>query len=325
MANYSSKTKEIMSAAVERILAKIKESDGGKLPWQRGFKVVGVGPRSYATGELYRGGNWALLYAVQMLYGYSGYWISFERAKRDFETVDTDGNKVYGGVRKGEKGWPVIFPVNVSYQAEDKRGNKQFNADGSPTMTSYTTYRAHMMFSLSQCERPVYPEIEDAELPYAAEGDAAIDAIIKALSDLTIIEEYGRTPAYSPATDVVYMPAKAQYNSTEEYYSDLFHEVTHWTGERLGRFSRENWKNEGREDYGYEELVAETASMIALAKLGINKPEIEAGNAAYVQNWMAALENNPEWLWLAAIDAAKAVDWIFNGGQFPEYDTTESA
>src|SRR5260370_4922085 len=63
---------------------------------------------------------------------------------------------------------------------------------------------------------------------------------------------------YRPSTDTVGMPARSLFNSSEEYYSTLFHELTHSTGHtsRVGREGIEQLNTFGSEFYSKEELIA---------------------------------------------------------------------
>ena len=56
---------------------------------------------------------------------------------------------------------------------------------------------------------------------------------------------------YRPSTDTVGMPAKSSFLGSEEYYSTLFHELTHSTGHksRVGRDGIEHLNTFGSESY----------------------------------------------------------------------------
>jgi antirestriction protein ArdC len=55
------------------------------------------------------------------------------------------------------------------------------------------------------------------------------------------------------------MPSRQAFGSAEEYYSTLFHELTHSTGHpsRIGREGIEKLNTFGSESYSKEELIAE--------------------------------------------------------------------
>ena len=80
----------------------------------------------------------------------------------------------------------------------------------------------------------------------------------------------------------------------------------HATGHknRLDRFA----KFQDRKAYAFEELVAEIASCMLAAELGF-KPDF-GQSAAYVENWLKALNDDKGFIFKAASEAQKAVDCI---------------
>jgi antirestriction protein ArdC len=72
--------------------------------------------------------------------------------------------------------------------------------------------------------------------------------------------KYGGGRAYySPTLDYCQIPNKTAFNSPEEYYSTMFHELAHATGHanRLSRKSILEPSYFGSHEYSKEELVAE--------------------------------------------------------------------
>jgi antirestriction protein ArdC len=65
--------------------------------------------------------------------------------------------------------------------------------------------------------------------------------------------------AHVPSTDTVTMPSRTAFESQAEYYSTLFHELTHATGhtKRLAREGFDTPQKFGSESYSREELIAE--------------------------------------------------------------------
>ena len=60
------------------------------------------------------------------------------------------------------------------------------------------------------------------------------------LNNLNIqITHFGDRAYYSSMNDVITIPKKQRFNSENDYYATLFHEIIHWTGgeKRLGRKS----------------------------------------------------------------------------------------
>jgi antirestriction protein ArdC len=116
--------------------------------------------------------------------------------------------------------------------------------------------------------------------------------------------------AYVPSTDTVTMPSRAAFESQAEYYSTLFHELTHSTG-HAKRLSREGFDRPqmfGSESYSREELIAEMGSAMLCGVAGIESTL--ANSAAYLKSWIARLKSDSKLVVSAASAAQKAADYI---------------
>ena len=116
---------------------------------------------------------------------------------------------------------------------------------------------------------------------------------------------------YRPSNDTVGMPARGLFSSAEEYYSTLFHELTHSTGHasRIGREGIEILNTFGSESYSKEELVAEMGAAMLCGVTGIAPATIE-NSAAYLKTWIERLKSDSRLLVSAASAAQKAADYI---------------
>ena len=117
---------------------------------------------------------------------------------------------------------------------------------------------------------------------------------------------------YRPSTDEVVLPIRKQFVSTAEYYSTVFHELTHSTGHpsRLNRLSKPTFF--GTEDYSKEELVAEIGASALVNHVGLETTSSLRNNSAYIQNWLSVLKNDKRFIVSAAGKAEKAVNLILN-------------
>jgi antirestriction protein ArdC len=119
------------------------------------------------------------------------------------------------------------------------------------------------------------------------------------------------------------MPAAQEFKTGEDYYSVLFHELTHSTGHesRLNRKgvsgSEDNWSAFGSNPYAKEELVAEMGAAFLCGEAGIVERTID-NSAAYIASWLERLKNDAKLVVHAAAQAQKAADWILGGIQTPE-------
>src|ERR1035437_146935 len=111
--------------------------------------------------------------------------------------------------------------------------------------------------------------------------------------------------------DYVQMPERTCFESMEEYYSTLFHELTHSTGHpaRLNRSSLTDFERFGDHHYSREELVAEMGAAFLAGYCGIENRTIN-NSAAYLANWLKALKDDSRMVLVAASQAQKAADLV---------------
>lgn len=229
-----------------------------------------------------------------------GEWVTFHQA------LERGGN-----VKKGEKGRKIVFfkALPLKKDEKDKEGSEDEEQKFVPYLTVYT------VFNISQCEglRQKYHTDEDKFYDFVADDSAdrvAADYIER--EGITFKQIKGANAFYRPSEDMVVLPVPEQFESTAEYYSTLYHELTHSTGhpKRLNRLSET--AAYGKEDYSREELVAEIGAASLCATLGIDTNASLTNSAAYVANWLKALRNDKKMIVWASSRAEKAVKMILN-------------
>jgi antirestriction protein ArdC len=116
---------------------------------------------------------------------------------------------------------------------------------------------------------------------------------------------------FRPTTDTVNMPKIETFDSSEEYYSTLFHELTHSTGHetRLNRRGSDVPRHFGDSDYSKEELVAEMGAAFLCGHCQIENKTID-NSAAYIANWLRKFKDDAKMVIMAGGAAQKAVDFI---------------
>ena len=175
--------------------------------------------------------------------------------------------------------------------------------------------RYYHVFEVGQCEG-INRKWSDENRPKANPVDEA-EQIVSTYFDRETcklcIRESDRA-YYSPTSDLVNVPQMSQYSHSGEYYSTLFHEMTHSTGHvsRLNRFIAGSAAF-GSEVYSKEELVAELGSTFLLNKTGIDCNNAFRNSVAYLQGWSRALKGDRNMFVSAASKAEAAVNYIING------------
>lgn len=275
---------DICSMITDRIIAELEQ---GSIPWNKPWIGGNSGCISYSTGKPY-----SLLNHI-LLGGQSGEYITFKQT-----------TLAGGHVRKGEKSKMVVFW-------------KPFETTNVETgeVEQHFFLRYYNVFHLDQVEG-VSPRWIASVLPSSdLKQDAATDAIIqdyKARSGITLEITESDHAYYQPSTDTVVVPQLSQYQKQEEYYSTLFHELTHSTGHhsRLDRIS--DTAAFGSHEYSKEELCAELGAAFLVNHCGLETSASFRNSAGYIQGWLKALKNDKRLIVSAAGAAEKAVNLILN-------------
>lgn len=101
------------------------------------------------------------------------------------------------------------------------------------------------------------------------------------------------------------------YASDNEWYSTLFHELTHSTAKTLGR----NQSME-RKEYSKEEVVAEFGALLLCEYFGLRHERSEFNSATYIAGWAKSIKSNPYWLISGINNAVKAVNYMLEKAGF---------
>lgn len=273
---------EIITERITTIL------EQGEIPWKKSWNAQTQAPRNLISGKLYSGINVFLLLSGRYQ---SPYWLTFKQAAERGGTV-----------RKGEKGFPVVF-----WKIDKKQDEETGDEKTVPILRYYTVFNVAQIDGLANVPATeIHSTTEDG-----AEAIDAAELIVANMPQRPQITHGHTRACYSPAWDRVEMPVAQAFTGPAEYYSTLFHELAHSTGHesRLNRHSTLKNHAFGSQDYSKEELVAEFSAAFLCAEAGISPAVIE-NQAAYIQGWLKALKNDSKLLINAAAAAQKAAGWI---------------
>lgn len=293
---------DVYQIITDRMIAALET---GVCPWQKPWKTSAsdILPSNYVSKKAYRGINAFILLCTQ----YScPYWVSFKQA-----------GQLGGSVRKGEKGFPVVFWTKLP--KKDKSGNPVMNAKGKPEMVFFLRY--YTVFNLEQCEGIAWEKPTGNVVPFEPITEAA--RIVANMPDAPEIRHGGARAYYAPALDIVQMPEHETFNGAPEYYNTLFHELTHATGhgKRLDRKGITDIAAFGSDSYSREELVAEMGAAFLSGHAGILHNTAK-NSAAYLAGWIKALKEDSKLLVTAAAQAQKAADYVL-GVKWGEAEAAE--
>ena len=102
--------------------------------------------------------------------------------------------------------------------------------------------------------------------------------------------------------------ATATSSPTENFYSTLGHEITHWTSIEK-RCNRQLGRRFGDDQYAMEELIAELGSAFLCAEHAIT-PSPRADHGQYLSHWLKVLRADKRAIFTAAAAASKAVTYL---------------
>lgn len=274
----------------------------GLKPWAKPWSSVNTCAWSGNDGRVYSMLNQMLLadptkkyQTIEDLYvDIRGEWLTYNQAQARG-----------GQVRKGEKGRKVVFFKMLTKDKKDPDEKDEV----FPFLTVYT------VFHIRQCENIEQKFHLDGDKLYDFTADGMADEVASAYiarEGITFKTLKSDRAYYSAKEDLVSLPLPEQFKDNAEYYSTLFHELTHSTGheKRLNRIS--NYAAFGSEEYSTEELVAEIGSASLMATLGIESESTFTMSAAYIKNWLKALRNDKKMVVTASSRAEKAVKMILN-------------
>ena len=279
-------------------------------------------PLNFDSKKPYRGVNRLLL---QERIGLAGafrnpYFLTFNQIKK------------HGGrLKKGTRGYEVVYySIRYIVPADKNTGRKAYSSTNAHKVIDFIDKHKLSEDIVTRIPMIRYYNVYngasiegiDFQLDKLQIGRAVPDTASENQAAALIVENYPNPPAikhegnqayYSPSGDYVKMPKKEQFDSINDYYRTLFHELTHSTGHEKRLDRGINLMLE-KEDYAKEELVAEFGAVFLSAWAGImwynNK-----NHAAYLKSWNSAIkeaENDNKFLMKAASLAQAATDYILN-------------
>jgi antirestriction protein ArdC len=275
---------EVYQYITDKIIEELKR---GCVPWHPPWKTAdGVRvPANFITKKPYRGVNTFLLALARIKAGYdSNYWLTFKQIQ------------AIGGNVKGQRTEMVVFWKLLEKPAQNLTAENEM--DYIPMLRYYRVFNLDQVTGIKKPSLeslPVFKPIEEAE-QIAAKYQEQIE-----------VTHGGARAYYQPSTDSIQMPEKESFDGSEEYYSTLFHEFTHSTGNksRLNRPGIVETHFFGDEIYSKEELVAAMLCGI----VGIENKTIK-NSASYIQSWLGKLRDDKRLVVHAAAAAQKAADFI---------------
>lgn len=273
--------KQIAEMIADRVIA---EMEKGVVPWHKPSISTGYA-YSHTTGKPYS--------FVNQFFMPPGEYITFNQCKAEG-----------GSVKKGAIGQPIFFWKVWEKEKETDDGEKVI--EKIPVLRYYTVFNLNDCTGIKQkYEKPLSYEHNPID-----KAEKVSEAYLTA-QNITVLSGYNEA-RYSPTRDQITIPALEQYKNSAEYYSTLFHEITHSTGHpsRLNRIKSGTAAAFGGENYSKEELIAEIGAAACLDYCGIDNKDAFDNSVSYLNSWLSALKKDKTLLLYAAGKAQKAFELI---------------
>ncbi len=260
----------------------------GVAPWRQSWNSQCALPANFSTGKFYQGMNvWALMLAGMERGFMSPLWGTYKQLK-------AAGYQV----REKEKGTTIHW---FGYSEREQK-------DGSVKRIS--SHKIFTLHNLCQCN------VIETGLPWAPSEptkdwniEKAEQVVSKYLTATSMKVVHG-VPAYFPGLDHISMPTKSEFQTVENYYSTMFHEIAHSTGHG-SRLDRDlNPLAKDVHSYSVEELSAEFTAGMLCAATGVSNQNTDESSAAYLKHWAAKLSEDPKILQTAIKNAQKAFEFV---------------
>lgn len=271
----------------DKLIELIESTEGEQ--WQMPWHHQLVLPQNATSKKAYRGVNTISLWVGQMANGYqSPLWATYKQWQ-----------DMGAQVKKGEKSTPIVFYKTYEVETENSED------DNETRMFARVSY----VFNAAQ--------VEGFTAPAQPKNDGIDDhaAVLELVTALNVPIKHGMAGAYyHRKEDYIGMPNTSSFKATahssafENYYSTLLHEMTHATG-ATQRLDREKGKKFGDEAYAFEELIAEIGAAMLCAETGIASTP-RPDHAHYLASWLKKFKNDKRYLFQAASQAQKAVDYL---------------
>ena len=292
----------------DQIIDQIKR---GVAPWQKPWKPgERIMPENLQTGKRYSGGNSIYLAAQGLRKGHG------DNRWGTYRQIAAAG----GQVRKRERGVKVLF-YGKEYQKplKDKEGAPVKDKDGNQVYQSAERaapfVRLYTVFNVEQADG-LKLERREGKTPPEWQTHQDAERMIRA-SDVPVSHVSGDRAYYNMDRDQVVLPERGQFPTETAYYQTAMHELGHATGhpDRMNRQSLQEGldKGFGSPEYAREELRAEISAMMTGDQVGVGHDG--SRGAAYVENWVKVVEEDPREIHRAASEARRMTDYLVSRGR----------
>lgn len=279
----------------------LKCLDENYIPWEKPWKNLHI---NASTNIEYKGINAAILGYYAMKRGYNDpRWLTFNQIqKAGYKLVDAKNQGVH-----------IEF-----WSLYDKKEKKILsNAEAMQCKKDDLAYFTKNVILMSKCYCVFNARHIEGLEPYQEnEKNFNKNELLESITNNYLenehieLKHHDSKAYYSPTYDYIAMPKIEQFQTVDDYYATLLHEIGHSTGHSK-RLNRDLSGNFGSISYAKEELRAEISSAFLFGKVNLEMPDNMLDNhKAYIQSWISILKEKPDELFRAIHDADTINDYV---------------
>jgi len=295
------KANEILEQFAKEVIDSMKKNNGR---WEKMFGE-NINAFNSLTNNRYRGINQLILSFRSENKEYkNNIWATYKQ----WESLNAQ-------VNKGEKGTGIVFYKPAVYVSKKTGKPVPFGTilDDKTAKKSWSVMRSSTVFNVSQVD------LTNSEYKIPVRKNSKqysikeIDSFITSTA-VEIKNEDKNRCYYVPSKDYINMTPKEFFRDTKDsdatvnYYSVLFHELTHATGHKNRLDRKDKFDNDHTKSYAFEELIAETGSILFGKHFKIEKT-VRPNHAQYLNSWIKALQNDYNFLTSAIAQASRAFEY----------------
>lgn len=256
-----------MSATEDIFNAIKKQLEEGVVPWHKPWVAQPTRIINHYNGKPYTS------LRNRMLLGCAGEYATMHQ-------INEEG----GRVRKGAHGTHIYFSKTYKRKSDDEE-----------TESDVYVLRAFNVFHISDTTlEPKYAQLWSAPPPADCDAKSVLDEYA---TRATLGVRWGGNSAhYSQSKGYIIVPDSNAFESPEEFWGAVFHELGHSTMVIHKR----------KYEYAKEELVAELCACLCLGKLGMI-PTIR-NSAAYIASWQEHIHDMKP---TDFADACRSAEWAY--------------
>ena len=171
-------------------------------------------------------------------------------------------------------------------------------------------YKKHAVFNTDQVfGKDLTKHLNHKEI--LKEDYSLLDSILlNSKVEIEEVESLTNEAYFSYKDNKIRISSKDFFNKKRQYYSTVFHELSHWSESKL------NWIGEESQN----ELIAEMAVGFIEAELNLEKCLDETNSLYWLEDWKKNIESNPDYLFEAASQANKVANFIMSFSDLQSQD-----